>query len=261
MTLMPLLNQNYGVVLSTPSPFMAPLSILHLTPRISRLPLISWLSIFKIKVSMVSMLTTSSILMAWVMPFGISFRRFMRPNGTVYSLTKRLTISEAKFLWNLPWELLRPVETKRRKSLNLFQSPSTKLCPFPLYQLNLRRRSTSYPNTSNPRSPQLKTKPKPPMINLVNPMHRPLNLQSTLLKFWKSKRRSPPWMLKKSIRWTILSIVKVSQNLESRWQQKDHRENKSSFPWVATTYLHSWRILPWMWPTSIDSCATLKRMF
>ena len=215
MILMPLLNQNYRVVLSTPSSFMAPLSILHLTPRISRLLLISWQSIFKIKVLIVSMLITSLILVAWVMPFGTSFWWFIRPNGTVYSLTKRLTILEAKFLRNSPWELLQLVATKRRKFQNMFWSPSTKLYPFPLYRLNLRRRSTSYPNTSNPRIPWLKIKPKPPMTNVVNPTHRPLNLQSTLLKFWKLKR-SPPWMLKKSIRWTILSMVKVSQNLISR---------------------------------------------
>jgi len=53
----------------------------------------------------------------------------------------------------------------------------------PLYQLNLRKRSTPSPNTSNPRISRSKIKLKHPMANPVNPTHRPLNLQSTHLKF------------------------------------------------------------------------------
>ena len=183
MTLTPLLNQNYEVALSTLSPFTALLSISHLTPRISRLPLTSWQSIFKIKMSTVSKLTTSLVLMAWVMPFETSFRRFMQPNGTLYLLTKKLTHLETKFLRNLPQELLRLVAITRRKFQSLFQSPSTKLRLFPLYRLNLRKRLMPSPNTSNPRISWSKIKLKHLMTNPVNPTHRPLNLQSTHLKF------------------------------------------------------------------------------
>jgi len=46
-TLRPLPNQNYGVVLSIPFLFMVPLSTLLQTPRISKLPSISWPNTFK----------------------------------------------------------------------------------------------------------------------------------------------------------------------------------------------------------------------
>ena len=63
MTLRPLPNQNYGVVLSTPFLFMVLLSTSLQTPRISKLPLISWPNTFKTNKLMVVRVTTSTISM------------------------------------------------------------------------------------------------------------------------------------------------------------------------------------------------------
>jgi len=63
MTLRPLPNQNYGVVLSTPFLFTVPSSTLLQTPRISKLPSISWPNTFKTNKLMVVRVTTSTISM------------------------------------------------------------------------------------------------------------------------------------------------------------------------------------------------------
>ena len=68
MTLRPLLNQNYGVVLSILFLFIVPSSTSLQTPRISKLPSISWPNTFKTKKSMVVKIMTSIISMAWEMP-------------------------------------------------------------------------------------------------------------------------------------------------------------------------------------------------
>ena len=88
-TLRPLPNQNYGVVLSIPFFFTVPLSTLLQTPRISKLPSISWPNTFKTNKLMVVRVTTSMISMVWVMPSATSSRQSMWLDGIYCTLVKR----------------------------------------------------------------------------------------------------------------------------------------------------------------------------
>ena len=101
MTLRPLPNQNYGVVLSTPFLFTVPSSTLLQTPRISKLPSISWPNTFKTNKLMVVRVTTSTISMVWEMPSGTSSRQSMRQDGTYCTLTKKLAHLGQKYFQSL----------------------------------------------------------------------------------------------------------------------------------------------------------------
>ena len=100
-TLRPLLNQNYGVVLSTPFLFTVLSSTLLQTPRISKLHLISWPNTFKTNKLIVVRVMTSLILMVWEMPFRTSSRQSMWLDGTHCTLTKKLTHLGQKYLQSL----------------------------------------------------------------------------------------------------------------------------------------------------------------
>ena len=80
-TLRLLPNQNYRVVLPILFLFTVPSSTLLQTPRISKLPLISWPNTFKTNKLMVVRVTTSTISMVWVMPSGTSSRQSMWLDG------------------------------------------------------------------------------------------------------------------------------------------------------------------------------------
>ena len=101
-TLRPLPNQNYGVVFSTPFLFMVPSSTSLQTPRISKLPSISWPNIFKTNKLMVVRVTTSTILTVWVMLSGTLSRQSMWLDGTHCTLTKKLTHLGQKYLQSSP---------------------------------------------------------------------------------------------------------------------------------------------------------------
>ena len=88
MTLKPLPNQNYRVVLSTPFLFTVPLNTSLQTPRISKLPSISWLNTFKTNKLMVVRVITSTISMVWVMLSGTSSRQSMWLDGMHCTLVR-----------------------------------------------------------------------------------------------------------------------------------------------------------------------------
>ena len=97
-TCKPLLNQSYGVDLSTPFLSMDLSSTSHQTPRTSKSPSTSWPNISRTNRLMVARLTNSLISMVLVMPSGISFLQSMRLNGMSYTLTKNLTHLKQKSL-------------------------------------------------------------------------------------------------------------------------------------------------------------------
>jgi len=152
MTLRPLPNQNYGVVLSIPFLFMVSSNTLLQTSRISKLPSISWPNTFKTNKLMVVRVMTSTISTVWKMPSETSSRQSMWLDGTHCTLTKKLTHSGQKYLQSLPRDLSRPMATTRKNYQNQSQSQSTKLHLSLLCQLNPRRRSMSSPSISNKRS-------------------------------------------------------------------------------------------------------------
>ena len=176
-------NQRYGVVFSTPFPFIDPLNISHQTPKISRSPLISWPNIFKINKSAVVRQTTSTILIAWAMPFETSFWWYTKLDRMHYTLIKNLIHSGQKFLQNLPQEFHQLMAITRRRFQNQSLPPSIKLHPFPLYWPNPRRRSMSSPNTSNLRKPLTRTMFKGLMSTQEYLMPRLPNLQSARMRF------------------------------------------------------------------------------
>jgi len=102
MTLRPLPNQNYGVVLSIPFLFMVSSNTLLQTSRISKLPSISWPNTFKTNKLMVVRVMTSMISTVWKMPSETSSRQSMWLDGTHCTLTKKLTHSGQKYLQSLP---------------------------------------------------------------------------------------------------------------------------------------------------------------
>jgi len=165
------------VVPSIPFPFMALLSISLLIPRISRLPLTSWPSIFKVNKSTVAKSMISVTLMAWEMPFGILYLWSMQLNGTLYILIRKQILLGPKFLRNLPQKLLCPMVIPKRILPSLPLSPSIKHHPFPLFWPKPRRRSMLFPNIFIPRNPRSKTTLSPPKANLVNLMRKHPNLQ------------------------------------------------------------------------------------
>ena len=115
MTLRPLPNQNYGVVLSTPFLFTVLSSTSLQTPRISKLPSISWPNTFKTNKLMVVRIMSSTILMVWVMSSGTSSRQSIRLDGMHCTLIKKLTHLGQKYLQSLPQELSQPTATTRKK--------------------------------------------------------------------------------------------------------------------------------------------------
>ena len=123
------------------------------------------------------------ISMVWEMPSETSYRQYMWLDGTHYSLIRKLTRLGLKSPQNLPLEhlLLTIITRKRFQNQSLFLS--TERRPFLLYWLSLRRKSTSSPNISNPRSPQSRTMLKISMSKLENHTPRPPKLQSIPLKF------------------------------------------------------------------------------
>ena len=173
---------NYRVVPSIPFSFTAPLSILLLIPRISRLPLTSWLSIFKVNKSTVAKSMISMTSMAWKMPFGILYLWSMWLNRTLYILIRKQILLGPKFLRNLPQELLHLTVIPRRILPSLPLSPSIKRHPSPLFWPKLRRRSILFPNIFIPRNPRSKTMLGPPKVNSVNLMRKHPSLQQAHLK-------------------------------------------------------------------------------
>jgi len=121
--------------------------------------------------------------MAWEMPFETSYQQYMRLDGTCYSLIRKLTHLGLKSPQNLPLERLLLTIITRKRFRNQSLSLSTERRLSLLYRLSPRRKSTSSPNISNPRSPQLRTTLKIPMSKLENHMPRPPKLQSIPLKF------------------------------------------------------------------------------
>ena len=121
--------------------------------------------------------------MAWEMSFGTSYQQYMRLDRMCYSLIRKLICLGLKSPQNLPLERLLLIIITRKRFQNQSLSLSTERHPSLLYWLSLRRKSTSSPNISNPRSPWSRTTLKIPMSKPENHTPRPPKLQSIPLKF------------------------------------------------------------------------------
>ena len=131
---------------------------------------------------MVTKLTTLTTSMVWEILSGILSPLFTLPNGTHYSLIRSLTHLGEKFRPSSLLGSLLPTVTPQRTFQNLLWSQLTKLLPFPLYQLNPRRRLTSSLNTSNRRNLQLSIAKGLSISKEINLMLRLPNQRSIHLK-------------------------------------------------------------------------------
>jgi len=93
------------------------------------------------------------ILMAWMMLSRILSHQYMRPNGTLFILIRKLTLSEQKFPLNLLRELHPTKIITKKKLPNQSLSLLRRHPSLPYPWLSPRAKSTQFRNTSRGSTP------------------------------------------------------------------------------------------------------------
>ena len=190
----------------------------HRIWRTSNNPLTIWQNIYLTRRSTPKCLMIWKTLTVLVTQSGISYLQSINLAGTPSTLTIILNLLGKKsqlnsLLEQFPWQQTRLLRLQT-------WSPSIKLRHRPLYWPNPRRKLIPFPNISFPTNLWSTAKTMAILSTRASHMLRLSKRPPTCWKFWKLKKRSLLSILKRSIRLTILSMVKPNLNLISRWRQR-----------------------------------------